>query len=205
MLINVNKVHIASAIAILCIPFTFSQGVAQAAFKTTGMSLHKLPATTAESEKPAKPGRLTKPALINILKKAGFKGAALRTAYAVAMKESHANPISHNYNPRTGDDSYGMFQINLYGSLKARTETYNLSSAKDLTDPVKNAEVAYSLSKGGTNWSPWKAEPGQRDYRVTATYKAVFDSKEDPNASHASLTQSGDKRVDPSSRGVGRS
>jgi Lysozyme like domain len=126
---------------------------------------------------PAKSHRLSKAAIVKVLRAAGFKGAALRTAYGVAMKESHANPVDHNYNPKTGDDSYGVFQINLYGSLKARTETYGLKSANDLKDPLTNAKVAYEMSHGGKNWSPWKAEPGQRDYAITKTYKAQFDKK----------------------------
>ena len=130
------------------------------------------------SPKPAKSPRLSKDAIVKVLRKAGFKGAALRTAYGVVMKESHANPVEHNYNPKTGDDSYGVFQINLYGSLKARTETYGLSSPNDLKDPVTNAKVAYDMSHGGKNWSPWKAEPGQRDYAITKSYSANFDKKD---------------------------
>ena len=130
------------------------------------------------SPKPMSSHRLSKTAIVKVLRAAGFKDAALRTAYGVAMKESHANPTDHNYNPRTGDDSYGMFQINLYGSLKARTETYGLKSANDLKDPLTNAKVAYEMSHGGKNWSPWKAEPGQRDYAITKTYKAQFDKKD---------------------------
>ena len=101
--------------------------------------------------------------LYQVLQLAGFRGHSLKVAWAVAMKETHGNPLSHNYNPSTGDNSYGIFQINLYGALKGRIKDYGLKSAHELTNPVKNAQIAYHLSSGGKNWSPWHANRGQRD------------------------------------------
>ena len=110
--------------------------------------------------------KLTPQQLYIILQGVGFKGHALKVAWAVAMKETHGNPLAHNYNPSTGDNSYGVFQINLYGALKGRLSHYGLKSAKQLTDPIKNAQIAFSMSSGGKNWSPWHSNPGQRDYWV---------------------------------------
>jgi len=108
--------------------------------------------------------KLTPTQLYEVLSFVGFKGHALKVAWAVAMKETHGNPLAHNFNPHTGDNSYGVFQINLYGALKARVKAFGLKSAKDLTDPVTNAVIAYRISSGGKDWSPWHANPGERDH-----------------------------------------
>ena len=110
--------------------------------------------------------KLTSHQVYELLRYVGFKGHSLKVAWAVAMKETHGNPQAHNYNPRTGDDSYGVFQINLYGALKGRLSDFHLKSAKELTNPVTNAQIAYKMSSGGKNWSAWHANPGERDHKV---------------------------------------
>jgi hypothetical protein len=94
--------------------------------------------------------------LRDMLSSVGFHGEALVQAWAVAMKESTGRPRSHNKNSDTGDNSYGLFQINMIGSLgPARLEKYGLESNRDLFDPVRNAKIAYQMSNGGKNWSAW--------------------------------------------------
>ena len=99
--------------------------------------------------------KLSQIQLYDLLRLTGFQGQSLKVAWAVAMKESHGNPLSHNFNPRTGDNSYGMFQINLYGALKARVSQYGLTSAADLYNPVTNAKIAFQMTSGGRNWGSW--------------------------------------------------
>ena len=95
---------------------------------------------------------------MQILRQAGFKGDALRTAYAVMMAESGGRARAHNPNRSTGDDSYGLFQINMLDSLgPARRKQFGLGRNEDLFDPVTNARVAYRMSGGGKDWSPWSA------------------------------------------------
>ena len=95
--------------------------------------------------------------LADLLSLVGFTGRSLKTALMVVDKESRGNPLDHNDNPKTGDNSYGLFQINMYGYLEApRLKTYNLKNNNDLFDPVTNAQVAFRLSSGGTDFSPWK-------------------------------------------------
>ena len=110
--------------------------------------------------------KLTPKQLYEVLSFVGFKGHSLKVAWAVAMKETHGNSLAHNFSRKTGDDSYGVFQINLYGALKGRVKDFGLKSAKDLTDPITNAVIAYRMSSGGKNWSPWHANPGERDHRL---------------------------------------
>lgn len=107
---------------------------------------------------------LDKSELKDLLRAVGFEGKALRTAWAVAMKESNGRPIAYNNNTNTGDNSYGIFQINMLGDLGAdRREKFNLQSNKELLDPVTNAKIAYHMSNGGADWTSWKVYPGQKN------------------------------------------
>jgi hypothetical protein len=100
--------------------------------------------------------------LVELLSAVGFEGKALKVAYAVAKKESNGRPLAHNGDVSTGDNSYGVFQINMLGSLgEDRREKFDLKTNKDLFDPVTNAEIAFHMTNGGEDWSSWKVHPGQ--------------------------------------------
>ncbi len=104
--------------------------------------------------------RLSAGELSQLLALTGFTGSGHRTAWLVAMRESRANPRAHNDNPRTGDDSYGLFQINMRGYLgPARRQKYVLDWNGDLWDPVTNAWVAYEMSNGGRDFGAWGLGP----------------------------------------------
>jgi hypothetical protein len=95
--------------------------------------------------------------LVQLLKSVGFEGQALKMAWAVAKKESNGRPMAYNGNRKTGDSSYGIFQINMLGNLGVdRKEKFKLRSNILLFDPVINAEIAYYMTKGGKDWSSWK-------------------------------------------------
>lgn len=88
--------------------------------------------------------------------RAGFKGEALATAIAVALAESGGDNEAHNTTGR--DNSYGLWQINMYGNLgPARRTQFGLSTYEELFDPLTNARAAFAISGGGTNWRPWSA------------------------------------------------
>jgi hypothetical protein len=94
--------------------------------------------------------------LKNLLSSVGFEGDKLKQAWAVVMKESTGRPMAHNQNSKTGDNSYGLFQINMIGNLgPSRLKKYGLGSNEELFDPLTNARIAYIISEGGKNWSPW--------------------------------------------------
>jgi hypothetical protein len=100
--------------------------------------------------------RLSPQELKDILYQVGFRGEALRIAWGTAMKESSGRPMAHNKNSNTGDNSYGLFQINMIGDLgPARLKKFKLESNEDLFDPVRNAEIAFFMSNKGKNWSAW--------------------------------------------------
>ena len=108
--------------------------------------------------------KLDESELKKLLQAVGFEGKALRTAWAVAMKESNGRPLAHNTNVNTGDNSYGIYQINMIGDLgPARREKFDLKTNADLFDPVTNAKIAYFMTAGGKNWSAWKIHPGQNN------------------------------------------
>ena len=95
--------------------------------------------------------------LADLLSLIGFKGHSLQTAIEVVAKESRGNPLDHNLNPSTGDNSYGLFQINMYGYLqKSRLEKFGLKNNDELYDPVTNAQIAYYMSDHGEDFSAWK-------------------------------------------------
>lgn len=87
---------------------------------------------------------------------AGFKGRALNNAINVVYHESHGNTFDHNTNAKTGDNSYGLFQVNMLGEMGVKRKVWlKLDSYSQLFDPITNARVAYKLSKGGTDFSDW--------------------------------------------------
>jgi len=94
--------------------------------------------------------------LAKLLSTVGFEGRALKVAWAVVKKESNGRPLAFNGNVKTGDSSYGIFQINMIGGLGAvRRDKFDLNSNKDLFDPVVNAQIAYYMSNEGSDWSSW--------------------------------------------------
>jgi hypothetical protein len=100
--------------------------------------------------------------LRDLLWAVGFEGIALKTAWAVARVESNGRPLALNDNTRTGDKSYGIFQINMLGNLgEDRKDKFELVSNKELFDPVTNAEITYYMTKGGSNWSSWPNSIGK--------------------------------------------
>jgi len=100
---------------------------------------------------------LTDQQLVELLSAVGFEGHDLKEAWAIAKKESNGRPLAHNGNTNTGDNSYGMFQVNMIGELGVdRREQFGLKSNSDLLNPVLNAQIAYHMSKGGENWKAWK-------------------------------------------------
>lgn len=59
------------------------------------------------------------------------------------------NHLAVNDNPKSGDYSIGLFQINLMGNLAKSRPT-----AEWLKDPVNNINYAYKMYQS-QGWSPW--------------------------------------------------
>jgi hypothetical protein len=89
---------------------------------------------------------------------AGFTGTTLNTMVAIAYAESGGNPKSHNTNAGTGDNSYGLWQINMIGSLgPSRRKAFGISSNDQLFDPATNAKAARTIfnSQGLGAWTTY--------------------------------------------------
>lgn len=99
---------------------------------------------------------LTDKQLKELLYAVGFRGDGLKKAWAVAKKESNGRPLAFNGNSKTGDSSFGLFQINMIKMLGPdRREKYGLNFTAELMNPVINAQIAYHMSNGGKNWIAW--------------------------------------------------
>jgi hypothetical protein len=154
-----NKYKSQIIIALFVIPFAVTNPVQAAPVVNTVVTVK--PDKTLELLKPNKivytKKTMLKPhELKDILHEVGFRGEGLKKAWATAMKESTGRPMAHNRNSNTGDNSYGLFQINMIGSLgPARLKQFNLKNNKELFDPYTNAKIAFHMSNGGKNWSAW--------------------------------------------------
>lgn len=121
------------------------------------------PAVESEPVKKTKPfsyfenkTSLTDIELVWLLEAVGFKGQDLKEAWAIAKKESNGRPLAFNGNKLTGDNSYGIFQINMVDSLgEDRRIKFDLEHNADLFNPIKNAQIAMHMSDGGRDWTSW--------------------------------------------------
>ena len=100
-----------------------------------------------------------------ILKRRGFPEDAIWKMLAISHRESRWIPSVHNVNPRSGDDSYGLFQINMKGDTGAgRRKAWAswLTSDKGLLDPKNNIHAARLIFGGGNldAWIPYGKKSG---------------------------------------------
>jgi hypothetical protein len=102
---------------------------------------------------------------------AGFRGDDLVNMMAIPSRESSYVPGAHNLNPNTGDDSWGLWQINVApgangATLKAVTGS---DDPNQLTDPATAARVAFEMYKrSGNTLRPWGGYKGMSNtYNVS--------------------------------------
>ena len=108
--------------------------------------------------------KFTPTELADMLELVGFKGYSLKLAWAVVMRESRGNSGSHNKTSSTGDNSYGLFQINMLGSLgEDRREKFGIKSNAELFDPVTNAQAAFYMTSRGEDFGSWGLGPNAYD------------------------------------------
>jgi|GEM_PF-7035913 len=103
-------------------------------------------------------GNVSPQELRNLALGAGFTPDQARIMEAIAMAESGGNSAAHNKVPP--DNSYGLWQINMLGSLgPERRAQLNLSSNDQLFDPATNARAAKLIfnSQGFDAWSVYKS------------------------------------------------
>ena len=113
----------------------------------------------------------------------GLSGDALKTAWAIAMRESGGNPRIDNGPNGTGNGSYtnpnhtidyGLFQIN---SVHADTLKQKYGwTLEDMRDPEKAFKYFMDLSKNGTDFGAWNMGPHAYDPANSAQHTAAFQS-----------------------------
>jgi hypothetical protein len=116
---------------------------------------------------------------------AGWRGNDLYTAIAVALAESGGD--DHNHNPIPPDDSYGLWQINMLGSMgPSRRAQFNLKSNDDLYDPKTNARVAKAI-QGSSGWSAWTTYTSKKYTEFTNRAKIAVDQTDMNNLLTATI------------------
>jgi hypothetical protein len=121
---------------------------------------------------------------------AGFRGDDLVNFSAIPARETHYKTDSHNLNPNTGDDSWGLWQINV-------RKDANYSTVKDmlggedwsqLYNPYTAAQVAYKMYQlSGNTLRPWGGYKGQSN-----TYDVPDQAFQDAKSAAQSLGYLGD-------------
>lgn len=92
---------------------------------------------------------LTPPQIYAVARQAGFPPVVAVTMTAIALRESSGNAAVLNDNPKTGDRSYGLWQINMFGALaEPRKKIFEITDEQDLFDPLVNARAAFRLWAG---------------------------------------------------------
>ena len=102
------------------------------------------------------PNTLNNKVVANLLRQAGFDEATIPRMVSIANAESSLNPRAHNPNAATGDNSYGLFQINMLGGMgNERRKNLGLASNEELFDPLTNAKAAKAIydQQGLGAWS----------------------------------------------------
>lgn len=125
-----------------------------------GVSNNKINIVSGDTGSMAFGGRT---GLIKALYRDGFKTKkSLETAFAIALAESGGRSMAYNGNAKTGDDSYGLFQINMMNNDpnspnmgNNRLKQLHLASNAALFNPETNVQAAYKISNKGTWFTPW--------------------------------------------------
>jgi Lysozyme like domain len=81
--------------------------------------------------------------IMGVAQQAGFSQAGSMIAAAIAMAESGGNPNAVG----DGGQSYGLWQIYLPAHPNV--------TPQQAENPSTAAQLAYSISSGGQNWTPW--------------------------------------------------
>lgn len=147
------------------IPGAFRAAVAGLAFGAAGSSINNLMGSGAGGGRDAQlsgaGGSFNAEKAAALIRKVGGNEQEATMLGAISQPESGGNPKAHNYNPSTGDNSYGLWQINMLDKLgPERRAKYGISNNEQLKDPETNARIALQMLREahGTprDWTTWK-------------------------------------------------
>lgn len=98
--------------------------------------------------------------MTRLAKQAGFSDQEAAIMGAIGAAESSGNPRAHNPNASTGDNSYGLWQINMLGNMgPERRRQFGIENNEQLWDPSVNAKAAKAVfdQQGFNAWSVYKS------------------------------------------------
>ena len=110
------------------------------------------------------------------LQRVGFADELIPLMTAIALAESSGLPYAHNRNQLTGDDSYGLFQINMIDEIGVeRRQLLGLNNNDDLFNPRKNFEAAKFIfdQQGLSAWGAYR-NGSYRDYLASLMADEVY-------------------------------
>lgn len=124
--------------------------------------------------------KLNNQQVATLLRQAGFPEEVVPTMVAIAHGESRLNPKAFNPDVSTGDQSYGLFQINMLGDMgPARRKQFGIASNEELYDPVKNVQAAKAIydSQGLKAWGAYNNRSFQQ---FMPTPESITSTNEQP-------------------------
>ena len=98
--------------------------------------------------------------IVSLARSAGFTGENAAIMAAIAMAESGGEPGAHNLSRSTGDNSYGLWQINMIDTMgPARIKQFGIRRNEDLFEPGANAKAARKVhgDQGFGAWSVYRS------------------------------------------------
>jgi len=122
-------------------------------------------------DKPKKKTKYTQKEMFDLAVTAGFTNEDAKIMSAIGMAESSGDSEALNDNSKTGDLSYGLFQINMIGDIgKERKDLFELDNYEQLYNAYTNASAAKKVfdSQGFDAWSVYRS----------GKYKKFLDSLE---------------------------
>lgn len=123
---------------------------------------------------------LSRSQLAGLATSVGFTGNDVDIAVAVALAESGGNPGDYNGDRSTKDDSYGLWQINMYEDLGPdRRKKFGISSNTELYRPAVNAKAA-KIIHAESGWEAWKTYKNGK-YKEFLTNDPVLPTGPIPN------------------------
>lgn len=150
-------------------------------------------------------GQLTGEQVALLLHKAGFRGEDIIKGVAISERESRWKSTAHNPNRSTGDNSFGLFQINMIEKYaEGRRKSFGITSNEDLFDPETNVRAAKAMydsrkSKGNGwyDWGPYKGKPETYNTDVSKATRIVesVDFGGDPMGTASTSRASGSDSV----------
>ncbi len=127
-------------------------GFQQVSWEQNPIDTAKLQSTTESGQ----PRRVSIQQRAELLSAVGFPRELIPVMIAISAGESGGDAGAHNPNRNTGDNSYGLWQINMIDTLgPSRRKNLGLTDNRQLFDPLTNARAAKAIydSQGLNAWT----------------------------------------------------